>query len=88
MKLLDVLVSSYYQHESTHYFSDVNQRALASFSVHSLVMLYYRKTSTWTKIPDPSEMIMEEIDQLRATSIYPHNICSKECKERGKLHAL
>ena len=34
------------------------------------------------------EMIMEEIDQLRATSIYPHNICSKECKERGKLHAL
>ena len=32
------------------------------------------------------ELIMEEINRLRATSIYPHRKCSKECKERGILY--
>ena len=29
------------------------------------------------------EELMREIDTIRAATIYPHKICSTECKKRG-----
>ena len=28
--------------------------------------------------------IMQEIDHVRAATVYPHDICSDECRKRGK----
>ena len=30
------------------------------------------------------EMHMQKIDQVRASTVYPHDICSEECRRRGK----
>ncbi len=28
--------------------------------------------------------MMQEVDRIRATTVYPHPECSEECKKRGK----
>ena len=30
------------------------------------------------------EKLMQEIDRVRAATVYPHDICSDECRKRGE----
>ena len=36
-------------------------------------------------VPSDRERLMQEVDKVRAVSIYSHEVCSKECQMRGEF---
>ena len=36
-------------------------------------------------VPSDRERLMQEVDKVRAVSIYSHEVCSKDCQMRGEF---